>query len=216
MTPSNVSTLNARQRKLPKNPQGNIIARDVARQQQKDVKEMHDFFATLNMFYKKVQSDPSVWSKEQLQPTRDFCKFILQNQNRYPFDCDVLIESLVPSANQKYDIQQVQSTLTSGFVQSITDKSWSYEDGVDEPVVQILHTDKGEYQTYSRRFDSVKIFCLTVLDGDGNRLLARVGPNLTETAMHLLPGHLVRLRIFNDMLMKSHPSSPPTSVIVIV
>jgi hypothetical protein len=74
---------------------------------------MRGFFAMLNMFYNTVQSDPSVLPKAHLEPTQDFCNFILQNQNRFPLDCDVVIESLVSLAKQKCNIQQVQSTLTS-------------------------------------------------------------------------------------------------------
>jgi hypothetical protein len=66
------------------------------------------------------------------------------------------------------------------------------------------------------KFDKVKIVCLTVVDRDGNRLLARVAPHLTDTAVHLRKGHLLRLRLFNDLLMDYNGKSPPTAVIVIV
>jgi len=83
-------------------------------------------------------------------------------------------------------------------------------------VLQILHTDHGEFQTFASRFDKVKIVCLTVVDRDGNRLLARVAAHLTDTAVHLREGHVLRLRMFNDLLMSPHKHSPPTAVIVIV
>lgn len=102
------------------------------------------------------------------------------------------------------------------FDPSQSEKSWSYGNGSDEPIVQVLHTDNGRFQTFSSGFDSVKIVCLTVIDRDGNRLLARVAAHLTDTAVHLRPGHVLRLRVFNDMLMKPHANSPPTAVIVVV
>jgi hypothetical protein len=110
----------------------------------------------------------------------------------------------------------METLLTTGFVRSITEKSSSYGNGSDEPIVQVLHTDNGRFQTFSSGFDSVKIVCLTVIDRDGNRLLARVAAHLTDTAVHLRPGNVLRLRVFKDMLMKPHANSPPTAVIVVV
>jgi hypothetical protein len=54
------------------------------------------------------------------------------------------------------------------------------------------------------------------VDRDGHRLLARVAAHLTDTAVHLKPGHVLRLKLFNDMLMKPHERTAPMAVIVIV
>jgi hypothetical protein len=72
-----------------------------------------------------------------------------------------------------------------GFVQSITNCSWLFDDGVEFPVVQVLCTDHGSFQTYSSCFDKVKIVCLPVVDDDGNRLLACVVAHLSDMAVHL-------------------------------
>jgi hypothetical protein len=45
---SNASTLNARERKLPRDSQGKIVTKDSTRQQQSDEKEMRKFFETLH------------------------------------------------------------------------------------------------------------------------------------------------------------------------
>jgi hypothetical protein len=52
-------------------------------------------------------------------------------------------------------------------------------------VVQVLYTDHGSFQTYSSCFDKAKIVCLTVVDGNGNRLLAHVAAHLSDTAVYL-------------------------------
>jgi hypothetical protein len=213
---SNASTLNARERKLPRDSQGKIVTKDSTRQQQSDEKEMQKFFETLDWCYDKVKNDPLSWNKDSLHSSRNFAQHILENQDNFPLDNEVTIECLVPSSNQTYDSTRMETLLTTGFVRSITEKSWSYGNGSDEPIVQVLHTDNGRFQTFSSGFDSVKIVCLTVIDRDGNRLLARVAAHLTDTAVHLRPGHVLRLRVFNDMLMKPHANSPPTAVIVVV
>jgi hypothetical protein len=84
----------------------------------------------------------------------------------------VTVECLVPSSNQMYDSTRMETLLTTGFVRSITEKSWSYGNSSDEPILQVLHTYNGQFQTFSSGFDSVKIVCLTVVDQEGNWLLA--------------------------------------------
>jgi len=167
------ATLNARGRKLQRDAHGNILTRDSTKQQQKDQKELQNFLGLLNFFYKKVMRDPSIWKKEDLQSSRAFVQHVLENQEDFPLDSTVIIESLIPSSNQQYKQNQVETLLTDGFVQSITNKSWSYGDGVDEPVVQVLHTDNIKFGTFSSHYDKVKIVCLTVVDRKGHRLLAR-------------------------------------------
>ena len=98
----------------------------------------------------------------------------------------------------------------------ITDRSWSFDKDVEHPVVQVLHTDQGAFQTYSTQFDKVKIVCLTVIDGSRNRLLARVVAHLTDTAVYLREGNVLCLNMFNDLIMKPNDQSPPTAVIVVV
>lgn len=58
--------------------------------------------------------------------------------------------------------------------------------------------------------------CLTVIDGSRNRLLARVAAHLTDTTVHFREGHVLRLNMFIDLIMKPHDQSPPTAVIVVV
>ena len=121
------ATLNARERKLQKDAHGNILTRDSTKQQQKDQKELQNFLGSLNFFYEKVKRDPSIWKKEHLQSSRAFVQHILENQEDFPLDSSVNIERLIPSSNQhQYDQNQVETLLTDGFVQSITNKSWSY------------------------------------------------------------------------------------------
>lgn len=138
----------------------------------------------------------------------------MENQDKFPLDSAASIERLVPSSNERF--AQVKSKLTRGFVKSITEKSWSYDNGVECPVVQVLYTDRGRFNSYNTGYDKVKIVSLTVVDQDGHGLLARVATHLTKTAVHLLEGHVLRLRIFNDLLMSPNKNSPPTAVIVIV
>lgn len=83
-------------------------------------------------------------------------------------------------------------------------------------MVQVLHTDHGKFETYSSCFDKVKVVCLTVIDGNGNRLLARVAAHLSDMAVHLQEGHILCLKMFNDLFMKPNKHSPPTAIIVIV
>jgi hypothetical protein len=126
------------------------------------------------------------------------------------------IETIVPSANRLFDLEELRRKLTNSFVQSITDRSWSFDKNIEHPVVQVLHTDQDAFQTYSTQFDKVKIVCLTVIDGSRNRLLARVAAHLTDTAVHLREGHVLCLNMFNDLIMKPNDQSPPTAVIVVV
>lgn len=141
---------------------------------------------------------------------------MIENREEFPLDSKVDIEALIPSSNRNYNHEQMNDLLTKGFVKLITQKSWVYGSDNDEPIVQILHSDYGRFQTFSSRFDKVKIVCLAVVDGDGHKLTARVTAHLPDTAVHLKPGHILRLKLFNDLLMKPHPNSPPTAVIVIV
>jgi hypothetical protein len=115
-----------------------------------------------------------------------------------------------------FNLTQLWCQLMHGFVQSITNCSWLFDDGVEFPVVQVLCTDHGSFQTYSSCFDKVKIVCLPVVDDDGNRLLACVVAHLSDMAVHLWEGHALLLNTFNDYLMKPDEQSPPMAVIMIV
>jgi len=221
MTPSTKindasSTLNARERKLPKDSEGNSRARDVEKKVNAKRRKKKEFLSYQESFYDHLRSQPGDWNKSDLSSTREFIQHVLQHPDNFPLQYGASMESLVPSASNRFDISGLESQLTPGFVQSITDKSWSFEEGVEHPIVQVLHTDKGEFQSFSRKYDKVKIVCLTVVDGDNNRLLARCAVHLTETAVHLHEGHVLRLRMFNDLVMKPNSGSPPTAVIVIV
>jgi hypothetical protein len=120
------------------------LTRDTDKKAKSNEKNKNAFLAQQSSFYEFVQADPSLWKKDDLRHTRDFHLHILRHPELFPLDCDVTMESLVPSANQRFDISQVRNNLTPGFVESITKQSWAYDHEVEHPVVQVLDSDCGE------------------------------------------------------------------------
>ena len=172
--------LNAQERRLPKNANGESIAKDTTKEEKARDKRKGEFFRQLIRFYDKVQSTPAIWTSPDLEGTRDFVKFLVENQDKYPLESEVSLECLIPSANERFDFAQVKSKLTPGFVESITAKSWSCDNGVECPVVQVLYTHRGRFHSYNTGHDKVKIVSLTVVDQDGHRLLARVATHTSN------------------------------------
>ncbi len=108
----------------------------------KQAKEMSEFFSKLNDLCDKVQSNPLVWNREEFKRTRALIMHFLQHAEDFPLDNGVLIETIVPSATRWFGLEELQSKLTNGFVHHITDHSWSFDNGIEHPVVQVLHTDQ--------------------------------------------------------------------------
>jgi hypothetical protein len=48
------------------------------------------------------------------------------------------------------------------------EKSWANNNGVECPVVQVLYTNHGRYNSYNTGYDKVKIVSFTVVDHDGH------------------------------------------------
>ncbi len=65
----------------------------------------------------------------------------MENQDKFALDSAASIEHLIPSANEQFDLAQVKSKLMPGFIKSIMEKSWSYNNGVECPVVHVVYTN---------------------------------------------------------------------------
>jgi len=87
---------------------------------------------------------------------------------------------------------------------------------MDDPVIQVHTTDHGQFQTFSSCFDNVKIVTLGVVNQNGHQLTACIMLHLSDMAIHLHKGHLLRLPHFNDVMMKITLDSPYQAAAIVV
>ena len=100
-----------------------------------------------------------------------------------------------------------------GFVQSLASKTFKNE-GVT-PIMQVFAI-KTSYKDGAPGHERVKKTSLSMIDGDGNRICARLATHLTEAGRSLEQGSLLRLDLFNEVYYRVNSNTALMPAILIL
>jgi hypothetical protein len=198
------SKLNAGKRRQ----KDSTIARDEALGARRKRNSKKEFMQQQKELFELLKDYPEKFQANDLGHLRDFFLHVSKHPNEYKLDSKAGGFVLLTAGNfEQFDHSAVFKKLTPSFVKSVVDHSWEHIVGA-EPIVQVLATDHGKFQAFSSRFQNVKIVTLSVVDQDGDVMTARIAPHLTEIAVHLTKGTIVRLNMFNDVLVQVKEGTP--------
>ena len=175
---------------------GQEIQRDKDKmdQQEKFHKEFSDFLTF-------VKDKPDIYCHPRLKYLREFVSIVSRFPRQY-VDGDDTVSMPLPPSDRGF-------SLTKGYVQSIANTANDRET-CDNPILSVLahKAFRKRDNSNSDTPESIKYNELTLVDGDGEKIHARLNRNLVEVGCMLKIGDMIRLDLFTQLRFRINSGSP--------
>ena len=163
--------------------------------------KIHEEFQKL---LRTILTKPQLWLKEPLRYLRNFVLTVSKGKDRHKFPIDEGDESLPVTKEEE------QSTaITKNFIKTLAAGSNLPED--TDPVLFVLSWKTGFHDHVSHREyqkQKVKLTHLTLVDGDNNRIHARLATHLADVGRQLIEGDIIKLGLFTPLTYHVNEGSP--------
>ena len=172
-----------------------------AEQSKKDQEEK--FHQDFQQFLTFIENNPECYTAPRLQYLRDFVSLAERFPQTYVNGDDTM--KMPPS------MEGMMSTPTKGYVRSLADLDNETET-IANPILLVLAVHsyyKKEVSTIPDKPQNIKFTELSLVDGDGEKIHARLNRNLVEIGCCMLKkGDKMRLDLFTPIRFRVNASSP--------
>jgi hypothetical protein len=192
-------------------PRPNKLAKAIPRNEQKAMvkalEEKEVLFTNFNNILAAVLKDPTLWTKHEFQPLRDFTTTVISNPCMF---AHALPDSL---EKKKLDCPSKHPPPTKGLARSL----YARETISNSELIVVVTAISQKFRQFNiantTMCTSIKQFTMAVIDGDEELLTLKVDTSLNQSMGLVEKGSVLRLTVFVPIYFRY---SDPTDLNVVI
>lgn len=161
-----------------------------------------------------VATKASLWLEDSFRFLRNFVLLVTNNRQRFPI--------MMGDSNEELEMNEQETPtteLTKGYIYAVAHGQDTSE-LTSTPIMSVLSRETGFRDVLqhegTKTHQKVKLTHLTLVDGDGHQIHARMATHIADRGRSLGEGDIIRLDLFTELTYHVNETSKPMPAILII